>query len=496
MKTIKLFLFLFIIVVTVPGALAQYKGAVAVPPIMAPGFNSIDEGDCKKWLTYLSSDELGGRKTGSDGYIKAAKFIAGKFKEFGLKPIGANDTYFQEVTLYRMQRSGQAASVVIGDKSWDESTGLQPRLSLGDAKASVVFICSGSKKKKLKDPSIVKDKIVILNASRNARLSPLFRQIRENRPKGIILRGQTSSPLGFVRPGGLTQKWVAAVPQIGTSDSVFADILKTLKIKGNFAGKPQKNAFKVIELQTEIAVHSEVEHTTVKAPNVIGMIDGSDEKLKSEVVICGSHLDHIGTSRNGKINNGADDDGSGTTSLLAVARAIAKNTTKPKRSIVFIAVCGEEDGLLGSEYYVENPIIPIKDTICELQMDMVGRNEEGKGDRPEKNIKTTHLVGSKKLSMDLHKMIIKMNRHIGFEFEYDEEAVYTRSDHYNFAKKGIPIAFFFSGFHPDYHRPTDTVEKINFVKLANTAKLVYLTAYTAADRSKRIVKDKKKKKKQ
>ncbi len=492
MKTMKLILPLLLALCGQSFLAAQYKGATPPPAVMLDGFDNIKQQDCKTWLTYLSSDELGGRKTGSQGHRMAAKYMADRFKEFGLKPIGDKGTYFQEVTLYRISGGPQTGHVTIGNKTWDENSGLRMRSTFGHAKAGVVFISSGSKKKGLKDPTILKDKILVLNLSRSVALSPLFAQIMNNRPAAMILLGRTPSPLRS--RGSLKQEWHVTIPQVAANDATFASILKALKIKKSFAKKPQKNAFKVILTKIEVEIATETPHETIKAPNVIGMLEGTDKYLKHEVVICGSHLDHIGTNANGQINNGADDDGSGSTSLLAVARAFCQSPNKTRRSLVFIAVCGEEDGLLGSEYYVENPIIPIKDTICELQMDMVGRNEEGRGDRPEDNIKTTHLVGSKKLSTDLHKLIIKMNKHVGFKFEYDQESVYYRSDHYNFAKKGIPIAFFFSGFHPDYHKPTDTIEKINFEKLANTAKLVFLTAFSAADRSKRIVVDKKKRK--
>ena len=152
-----------------------------------------------------------------------------------------------------------------------------------------------------------------------------------------------------------------------------------------------------------------------------------------------------------------------------------------------IAVCGEELGLLGSRYYVEHPIFPIEKTICELQMDMIGRNEENAKEKAADNLDTIHLVGSTRISKELHEHILAINeKHIGFKFEYDEEDVYTRSDHYNFAIKGIPIAFFFSGFHPDYHQATDDVEKINFDKIVSTARLVYLTAFTVADQTERL----------
>jgi Zn-dependent M28 family amino/carboxypeptidase len=160
--------------------------------------------------------------------------------------------------------------------------------------------------------------------------------------------------------------------------------------------------------------------------------------------------------------------------MLLVAEAVSKNPVKPKRSIVFMAFCAEEMGLIGSKYYTDNPIMPLENMVCLLQMDMVGRNEQTNTERAEDNVNTIHLIGSKRISTELHNITIDANRHIGFEFEYDEEDVYTRSDHYNFAAKGVPITFVFSGFHPDYHQPTDTPDKINFDKIVSAARLNYL----------------------
>lgn len=225
----------------------------------------------------------------------------------------------------------------------------------------------------------------------------------------------------------------------------------------------------------------------VMAPNVVGLLEGSDPTLKEEVVAIGCHLDHEGI-KNGVVYPGADDDGSGSTALLLIAKAMATNPVKPKRSILFLAFTGEEMGLIGSRYYVDNPIIPIEKTQCLLQMDMVGRDSYGaqngdqrRIDKVEENRDTMRLVGSKRISQELHDMIEDANRYVGFKFKYDAEDVYTRSDHYNFAAKGIPIAFQFCGFTPDYHQPTDTIEKINFDKIANAAKLFYLTAFAAGD---------------
>jgi Zn-dependent M28 family amino/carboxypeptidase len=226
-------------------------------------------------------------------------------------------------------------------------------------------------------------------------------------------------------------------------------------------------------------------------PNVVGYIPGSDNKLRQELVGIGAHLDHLG--KNGEtVYPGADDDGSGSTALLEVAKAYHLGGQKPKRSILFMAFCGEEMGLLGSGYYSDNPIFPHENMVAELQMDMVGRDSDGvqNGDRSrvdkrEENIDTIRLVGSKRISTDLNNLIEQDNKYIGFKFKWDAEDVYTRSDHYNFAKVGIPIAFLFDGFHPDYHRPTDTVDKIDWVKLTNAAKLYYIVSLDLANNPQR-----------
>lgn len=228
--------------------------------------------------------------------------------------------------------------------------------------------------------------------------------------------------------------------------------------------------------ETSAKVVVKVQTEEVGVPNVVGLLEGSDPVLKNEVVGIGAHLDHLGV-QNGTVYWGADDDGSGSTAVMLVAKALATNPVRPKRSILVMWFCGEEMGLIGSKHYADNPIIPNEKMVCELQLDMVGRNEEKQGEAASDNLNTIHLVGSKRISNELHEMILEQNKHVGFEFEYDEEGVYTRSDHYSFAAKGIPIAFLFTGFHPDYHQPSDTIDKINFDKIVNAARLFYLTAF-------------------
>ncbi len=236
-----------------------------------------------------------------------------------------------------------------------------------------------------------------------------------------------------------------------------------------------------------VRIKATVDAHQIGVPNVVALLPGSDADLSKEYIGIGGHLDHLG-KQGTVIYPGADDDGSGSTAVLSIAHAMSINPKKPKRSILFMTFCGEEMGLIGSSYLVNHPMIPLDKMVSELQMDMVARDSYGaqNGDQrridvEKENLDTIRLVGSKRISTELDKVIQEANKCIGFKFKYDAEDVYTRSDHYNFASRGIPIAFLFDGFTPDYHQPSDTVDKIDFLKLANSAKLYYLTAYAISD---------------
>jgi Zn-dependent M28 family amino/carboxypeptidase len=178
--------------------------------------------------------------------------------------------------------------------------------------------------------------------------------------------------------------------------------------------------------------------------------------------------------------------------VLAVAKAFAANDVRPRRSIAFMLFTAEEKGLWGSSYFVEKPPFPLEKIVLEIQLDMIGRNEESRSGDPKKaekaddNVRTLHVVGSKRRSLELDPWIHALNSHTGLGFEYDQEDVYTRSDQWSFASRGIPVVFFFAGFHPDYHQPSDTPEKINYEKVSLVARLVFGLAFEVADREKRL----------
>ena len=228
----------------------------------------------------------------------------------------------------------------------------------------------------------------------------------------------------------------------------------------------------------------------VKTENVVAIITGSENP--EEYIVISAHLDHVG-QKNGQIYNGADDDGSGNVAMLEIAEAFqiaVKENNRPKRSIIFLHVTGEEKGLLGSRYYTENPLYPLKETIANLNIDMIGRLDPKRVDKDPNYI---YLIGSDKLSNELHEVSELVNRKYTnlildytFNAENDPNRFYYRSDHYNFAKNGIPVIFYFNGTHEDYHQPTDTADKINYDILEKRAKLIFHTAWELANMPTRI----------
>jgi hypothetical protein len=223
--------------------------------------------------------------------------------------------------------------------------------------------------------------------------------------------------------------------------------------------------------------------------NIWTFIEGTEKP--NEVLVISAHYDHVGM-KNGEVFNGADDDGSGTVALLEIAQAFKKAKDDgfgPKRSILFLHVTGEEHGLHGSRFYSENPLFPIENTIADINIDMIGRRDTL---HPKTN-NYVYVIGSDRLSSELHTINEEVNaKYTQLELDYkyndrkDPERIYFRSDHYNFAKKGIPAIFFFNGIHADYHQSSDTPDKIEYDALAKRAQLAFVLAWELANRPERI----------
>lgn len=307
----------------------------------------------------------------------------------------------------------------------------------------------------------------------------------------------------------------AVVPPQFTADDTFYDFVlsggpaKFTDLKDKAARNEPLAPFSVPGVRITVSVDNTYDAlTTQLTRNVVGQVDGTDAQLKGTYVLFGAHLDHVGYATSdqdikGRVNNpisedkiwnGADDDGTGTTAELAIAKAFATGP-KPKRSVVFVWHAGEEADLYGSRYNADFPIVPLQQIQCQLNIDMIGRNRDN--DPAQAN--TVFVIGDDRISTDLHNAIVDTNATLAsplrLDYEYndptDPNSFYTRSDHYSYAAKGIPIAFFFTGTHPDYHANSDSVEKILFDKQAHVAQLVYQTGFAIANSERTLIRDNK-----
>ncbi|HEY4613275.1 MAG TPA: M28 family peptidase, partial [Bacteroidota bacterium] len=256
-----------------------------------------------------------------------------------------------------------------------------------------------------------------------------------------------------------------------------------------------KNDWKsALQTGATATVEMKIAREVKQSENVAGYLEGSDPKLKDELVVFSAHYDHVGVGSDGAIFHGADDDGSGTSTILELAEAFVANPVKSKRSMLFLTVAGEEKGLLGSAYYVSKPIFPLDKTVANLNIDMIGRVDKKHEAMKEENY--VYVIGSDKISTQMDSVLKVANgesENLALDYEFNDDndpnQFYRRSDHYNFARNGVPITFFFTGVHDDYHRPTDTVDKILFDRMAKIGRLVYTLGWKTATMPSQFKKD-------
>ena len=443
--------------------------------------------DLKERLSVLASDEYEGRETGKKGQKMAAKFIADKFKEFGLTgPV--DGSYFQSFDL-----TESAIGAVYFRKDDDKKIGFEDFIYYSRAETAgeeyVKVVMSDS------DDAITakyKGAYVVYVVEKLGGLEARIKVAKEAGAVGFMVIISNDDEFGSVlgRYGPYLRR--ASLGMKARDNSADKMIIGDKKLTSWIFGK-EFDKIAAGESSTVI-FNADYLDKPVGTENVLGFLKGTEKP--DEIVIVTSHYDHIGISSDGQINNGADDDGSGTTSVLELAQAFSQAAAKgkgPKRSILFMTVTGEEKGLLGSFYYTENPIFPLENTITNLNIDMVGRVDDAHADNPD----YVYVIGSDKLSQELHDLSEAINKstvNIALDYTYNDEndpnRFYYRSDHYNFAKNNIPIIFYFNGTHPDYHKPTDTIEKINFDVMQKRAQLVFYTAWEVANRDKKITADK------
>jgi hypothetical protein len=501
---------------------------------------TITSSDLKKHLTILASDEYEGRETGKKGQRMAAEYIANHFKSLGIAPI-IDKGYYQEVPLISNSWKKKEFSINQKKQEFAKDFYAFPGTELVETTNDIVFIGYGIESENYNDlagvdikgkivlmfngePVNKKGKYAVTNTSEPSKFGKSIYSkldsIKAKEPKAILLIDEEieentkkykdylyhssvklddpnvvkNFPVLYISPKlanefvNLNKSGITKLQESLRDEPNSALYIMELKDKINKRNKP--NSFYV---NKTLNIGLEQFRNSISSENVLGYIKGSD--LSDEVIVITAHYDHIGIEGD-VVFNGADDDGSGTVALLEIAEAFqqAKKAGKgPRRSILIMGFTGEEKGLLGSKHYTTYPVFPLYKTVANLNIDMIGRVDEAH----EKNREFVYLIGSDRLSKDLHEISEKANKdYVNIKLDYtfndenDPNRFYYRSDHYNFAKNNVPVIFYFNGVHADYHKETDTVDKIQFDLMEKRSQLVFYTAWELANRDERIKVDK------
>jgi Zn-dependent M28 family amino/carboxypeptidase len=538
-------LFLAIAFISPSAALAQK--AVKITPAERQMAQAITAEQLKDYLYYVASDEMEGRDTPSRGLDLTAKFIGTMLSRWGFKPAGDNGTFFQKIALRRDVVDAQATSVEIGNQRfvYGEDFMRVSGNSTGTSSAPVVYAGNGwmikSKNLNPYQGIDVRGKYIAvygegqisspqslvplpsgltnadLKGQRGTDWADAALYARQNGAAGVIVL-----PSKFLQSNwasvrqlfGRTRTYVEKLAQpaetpVAVLPSVFLASPKMAEaifsgesnnpLNGSANSSFNLNAAKTINLNVGIKPE------TLWTQNVVAIWEGSDPKLKNEMVAIGAHYDHVGVNPNApgedKIWNGADDDGSGTVGVLAIAEALAKAKTRPKRSVLFVWHAGEEKGLWGSQYFNKFPTVDIKSVVAQLNIDMIGRSKKP-GDANPKNKDLSgeegiYVIGSEMMSSTLgaitkqtNDAFLKMNYDYRYDDPKDTNRFFFRSDHFNYAINGIPIVFWFDGVHEDYHQAGDSADKIDYAKMEKVTRTIFLTLWEVTDLKERPKVDK------
>ncbi|MDC0189256.1 M28 family peptidase [Flavobacteriales bacterium] len=482
--------------------------------------NQIKKETLKTHIEILASDSLGGREVGKPGELMAAEYMSNYFKNIGIAPY-KDSTYYQKIPL--QERVLKNATIKVNEKKYNFTNEFYtyPDFNQVNIKSDkIVFLGYGIDSDSYSDyKTDVSGEVIMIFTG----------EPKDNNGNYIISGGKEKSPesgwrykLNIAKEKGakcvlfINENYTKNYKQIehkiehpgvtlvGKKEPVPFFYINNQLANDVFGGSKIKKIRQKIKLKKKtqnkrinkkIEISTQTEERSFFGHNVLGFVEGSDPDLKNEIIVITAHYDHIGII-DGKIHNGADDNATGTSALLEVAAAFQRAKAQGinfKRSILFFPNSAEEKGLLGSYYYVENPEFPIEKTIACLNVDMIGRMDEF---HPNDS-NYVYLIGSDKLSTELHNISEKSNKkYVNMDIDYtfndpkDPNRFYYRSDHYNFAKKNIPSIFYFSGVHKDYHKHTDTMEKLVYEKVEKTARLIFYTAWELSNAHRRPKVDK------
>jgi hypothetical protein len=454
---------------------------------------TITPADLKSKLSVIASAQMEGRETATEGQRRAAAYIEDYFKKLKLLP-GDSGKYQMAFPVW--QDSITSAAFNVNNKNFSLGDDFVPAgssISSGSWQIeNILFAGKGLKDSTHNDYDSldIKDNWLLITPSENESFRSIFRRINsisKDSAAGLLIISNNFPRKNFTGKGNMYN----TTPNSSNNFPVFlisqnaADAILNMQVDSTTAHK---------NYTTHLSISINKTTNNLQSTDVIGVLPGTDKK--DEYVFVTGHYDHLG-KRDSVIYYGADDDGSGTTSVLEIAEAFAAARDKgfsPRRTMVFMTVSGEEKGLWGSKYYTDHPAFSLDSTSVDLNIDMVGRIDPSRNYGDSTNY--VYTIGEDKLSSDLMRLSDSVNNtytHLELDRKFndpnDPNRFYYRSDHYNFASKGVPIIFYFNGVHADYHRPTDTIDKINFDLMAKRVKLVFYTAWAMANRNAMLKRD-------
>jgi len=446
--------------------------------------NSITQADMYRHIEIMAHDSMRGRDTPSPELDLTAEYVAAEFRRIGLKPGAENNGYIQRYPLTEMRRSLSVA--ISGASNWQPGTDVV-QMSGGAVEASgplVLVTGAGEPSNALQ----VDGAIVLVPAQWGGRglaapSQQLISAIQSGNPAALIVATDISDRFWGYFSGRQNRAQVSLgsatevstdPPLLFTRLAVAQELLSGHGIEPSWDGAPLVRTLDALQFD----ISATLQTSPQSAPNTVGILEGSDPVLKDEYIVLSAHMDHVGVGSavdGDSIRNGADDNASGTAAIIEAAEAFASMNPRPKRSIVFLAVSGEEKGLWGSEYYSENPSVPISQFVANVNTDMIGRNW------------TDTIVAIGKEYSDLGETLDRVNSEhpelgmTAIDDIWPDERFYYRSDHYNFAEKGVPVLFFFNGTHEDYHGVDDEIEKVDTEKATRIVKLMFYLSLEVAN---------------
>jgi hypothetical protein len=500
-------------------------GPAMVLPSVPPTVDSITPGELRMHLQFLASQELGGRYTLSPSFAIAARYLATRLEAYGFKGAGEHGDFLQtfQVVSSKPDTAKSSLEITAGGKTNSYHFGdfyAGATSGTGSAEGQVVFVGAGisSPAQKVDDYAgvDVKGKIVLIVPGVPSSIDAAKLEENESGSGAAQAHGavgilqlppqrllELMKNKGFAdRAAGresvrLAKDSEGKLPAVTLGPGVAEEILSSvgLDLKNVYdLGRKQKLQSRKTDISVKMAVFMQTTVTTTQ--NVAATLEGTDPNLKNEYVVFSAHYDHLKTGANGEIYPGADDDGSGTTAILTIAHAMSLE--HPKRSVLVMFHAGEELGLLGSEYNTDYaPAVPLDKMVADLNIDMIGRSkpagDQNAADEHLTDANSVYLVGSNRISQELHQLSEETNsqfQKMKLDYYYNDpdnpERIYYRSDHWNYAKHGVPVIFYFDGVHVDYHKPTDTVDKIDFDKMTKITRLVFETGWRIANLDHRL----------